>query len=159
MSNPAMPNLVKVGFSLKDPALRAQELEGTGTPHPFKVEYEALVNGPREVEQAVHTLLADRHERKEWFRCSPECAVDAIKNTIRERIIIEQFYYTDKDTSIDVGHVRVDNTSSVRQNVAREKLSLVQVKPMSGYCAKGNRVNLGIPCHECTRFECRNMAD
>jgi hypothetical protein len=40
ITNLAMPGLVKVGYSRKDPELRAAELNSTGTPHPFVVEYE-----------------------------------------------------------------------------------------------------------------------
>ena len=35
ISNQAMPDLVKVGFSTKDPTLRASELNHTGSPHPY----------------------------------------------------------------------------------------------------------------------------
>jgi hypothetical protein len=37
ISNAAMPNYIKVGFSTKDPASRAQEL-GTGSPFSYQVE-------------------------------------------------------------------------------------------------------------------------
>jgi hypothetical protein len=60
-----MPGLLKVGFTLKDPDLRAIELEQTGVPHPFVVEYEVLVTEPRNLEQRVHGRLAEVHERKE----------------------------------------------------------------------------------------------
>lgn len=90
ISNPAMPDLVKVGFSLKDPALRAQELDGTGIPHPYKVEYEALVVNPRLVEQRAHVALAQVHERKEWFRCSVGVAVSALRDIAGEGILIEK---------------------------------------------------------------------
>ena len=74
-----MPDLVKVGFSTKDPHLRAAELEGTGTPHPFKVEFDLLTLNPRSVEQAVHKRLASHREAKEWFRCSKEQAISTVK--------------------------------------------------------------------------------
>lgn len=46
ITNEAMPNLLKVGFSTKDPELRANELHTTGVPYRYVVEYEALVNEP-----------------------------------------------------------------------------------------------------------------
>jgi hypothetical protein len=70
MTNEAMPGLVKVGYSTKDPALRARELEHTGSPHPYEVVYDRLVINPREVEQRVHKALDEVREGKEWFRCS-----------------------------------------------------------------------------------------
>ncbi len=82
MTNKSMPGLVKVGFSTKDPSFRAQELCGTGHPHPFLVEYDALVEGPRLVEQAVHRELARYHESKEFFRVAVELAVQAIQHAL-----------------------------------------------------------------------------
>lgn len=49
-----MPGLVKVGFSTKDPELRASELNNTGAPHPYVVDYDALVENSRDIEQRVH---------------------------------------------------------------------------------------------------------
>ena len=89
ITNKAMPGLVKVGYSTKDPELRAAELNHTGAPHPYLVEYELLIEEPYTVEQKTHKLLSSKREAKEWFRCSPEEAVAAIKqiagnNTINE---------------------------------------------------------------------------
>jgi hypothetical protein len=79
IKNAAMPGLVKVGFSLQDPAIRAQDLAGTGTPFDFEVQFDALVYGPREVEQRAHAYLSDHLAGKEWFRCSVNAAVEAIR--------------------------------------------------------------------------------
>jgi hypothetical protein len=75
----AIPNLIKVGFSTKDPELRALELNNTGNPYPYKVEYDVLVNEPRAVEQTAHELLKNHHENKEWYKCSIEIAIAAIR--------------------------------------------------------------------------------
>lgn len=93
LSNKSMPGLVKVGYSTKDPALRLQELGGTGLPHPFVLEYDALVNGPRTIEQAVHKRLASVHEAKEFFKTTPRIAADAIQKEAKlldVTIIVEQ---------------------------------------------------------------------
>jgi hypothetical protein len=78
-TNESMPGLVKVGFTLKDPTLRAKELGGAGLPHPYIVEFEAFVTNPREVEQKTHRALRNVHENKEWFRCSIAHAVSSIR--------------------------------------------------------------------------------
>lgn len=85
MTNLAMPGLVKVGFSTKDPLIRAKELEGTGLPHPFKVAYDALIEDPRQVEIGVHRELKQHREAKEFFRVSVDVAVEAV-----ERVVIQQ---------------------------------------------------------------------
>lgn len=85
LSNQAMPGLVKVGYSTKDPQLRIEELAGTGLPHPFLLEYDVLIVEPREIEQAVHSRLSSCHEAKEFFRCSVTDAMRAIQDVARAR--------------------------------------------------------------------------
>lgn len=84
LSNKSMPGIVKIGFSLKDPSIRAAELEGTGVPHPFVVEYFSLVEAPFDLEQLVHQTLDDRRERKEFFRISCNEAISIIERLISE---------------------------------------------------------------------------
>ncbi len=91
LANRAMPGLVKVGFSMKDPTLRAQELQGTGIPHPFLVTYEALVHDPQDLEQRVHRRLSAHREAKEFFVCDPLTAVNAIRAEA-EAILLENDY-------------------------------------------------------------------
>jgi hypothetical protein len=91
ISNPAMPGLIKVGHSTKDPELRARELNHTGSPHPYIVEYEMLIEEPFRVEQQVHKALVSCRERKEWFRCLAEEAVAVIQRVIEGKAINETF--------------------------------------------------------------------
>ena len=91
ISNKAMHGLVKVGFSTKDPELRAAELNHTGSPHPYVVEYEMLIEEPYQIEQHTHRLLSAKREGKEWFRCSAEEAVVAIKHIAGTRAISETY--------------------------------------------------------------------
>jgi len=56
ITNKSMPGLVKIGYSMKDPELRTTEL-GTGSPHPYTVEYDVLVEKPQSIEQQLHTIL------------------------------------------------------------------------------------------------------
>ena len=78
MSNKAMPGLVKIGFSTKHPAIRAIELDGTGLPHKFAVEYCAFVDEPNFLEQRAHKALGRYNEGKEFFRISVETAITCI---------------------------------------------------------------------------------
>lgn len=91
ITNKGMPGLVKVGYSTKDPELRAAELNHTGSPHPYLVEYELLIDAPYQIEQKAHRLLAPKREAKEWFRCSPEEAVAAIKQIAGNGAITETY--------------------------------------------------------------------
>jgi hypothetical protein len=92
IENDAMRGIVKVGFSTKDPALRAAELSTTGVPHPFRVIFDALVESPREVEQKTHRDLAEHREGKEWFRCDVLVAVNAIRaNALDKGLLLERW--------------------------------------------------------------------
>jgi len=95
MCNKAMPSLVKVGFTTNTPDQRAKELEGTGIPHKFSVEYAALVIDPQWVEGRAHKHLEEHHEGKEWFRCGVEGAVIAIRDSA-EKILREDCRRVDR---------------------------------------------------------------
>ena len=78
ITNPAFAGLVKVGFTLKDPELRARELKSTGVPYEYRVEYEVFCINPKRIETEVHQALKAYNEDREWFRCDIAEAVDAI---------------------------------------------------------------------------------
>ena len=110
ISNKAMPDLIKVGYSLKDPDLRANELDNTGAPHPYVVEYEVLVYNPLEIEQRAHKELNDFREAKEWFRCSLGEAIDAIQKIIGDGdILLENIIG-------DIGSVKGEDKIITRDN-------------------------------------------
>jgi hypothetical protein len=89
-SNLALPGLVKIGFSSKDPKARAVELDLAGLPHPHVVEYEVLVEGPRLIEQQVHARLESCRHRKEFFECDVATAVAAIREIVSGGAILEE---------------------------------------------------------------------
>ena len=89
ITNKSMPGLVKVGYSTKDPLLRAEELNHTGSPHPYEVVYDVLVMDPHQIEQQVHKLLGEKNEGKEWFNCLISEAITAIRKISGTSIILE----------------------------------------------------------------------
>lgn len=95
--NSAIPGLVKIGYSMKDPGLRAIELNHTGVPHPYIVNYEVLVDEPRLFEQRVHAKLSNIQEGKEWFRCSSEEAIAAIQSIVQKSALLENFKQADRE--------------------------------------------------------------
>ena len=88
MTNKAMPGLVKIGYSTKDPVLRAEEL-GTGSPHPYEVEFDVLVEQPQAIEQHLHTIFAPKREGKEWFRCGIIEAIQEMRKAVEGTVIAE----------------------------------------------------------------------
>jgi len=82
LSNKAMAGLVKVGYSMRDPTIRAEEISNsTGVPLPYIVSYRALVVSPNQVEQDVHLALDDKrvNEKREFFKCKIMEAIQAIR--------------------------------------------------------------------------------
>ncbi|SOE00879.1 GIY-YIG nuclease family protein [Caenispirillum bisanense] len=96
--NPAMPGLVKVGWTARDPHERADALTAsTASPLPFVVIYYEPVSDGRAAEAAVHRLLEISglriNKSREFFSCDAHVVVRAIvkvcgsfKNKIAEHV-------------------------------------------------------------------------
>jgi len=131
ISNPAMPGLIKVGHSTKDPELRAQELNNTGSPHPYVVEYEMLIEEPFRVEQQGHKALASFREGKEWFRCSSEEAIAVIQHIAEGRAINETFKRVDREQAEKLRKEREEAES--RQRLVEARVAKQQEDVRSKY--------------------------
>ena len=89
LTNPTMPNLVKIGRTT-DLATRLRSLSAaTGVPVPFECFFFCEVTDSLKVEKALHDAFADHrvNEKREFFRINPNRAVAilelvAIKNVI-----------------------------------------------------------------------------
>jgi hypothetical protein len=112
LTNPALPGLVKIGFSLKDPEIRRRELSGTALPYEFQLVYEALVDSPLELEQRIHShLLSYRvSNRREFFEITESAALQAVQDffevagvqPIYERSLVEVDQTSPKTEAVDV---------------------------------------------------------
>jgi hypothetical protein len=135
ITNKAMPGLVKVGFSMKDPDLRANELGNTGAPHSYVVEYEVMVRDPRNVEQRVHSSLSSVKEAKEWFRCTLKDAMDSIRSHVGSGMLLENVRNPaglDESTSFP-------DKWTAQQSLAKAgkcHICTAPVKPSDGRCPK-----------------------
>lgn len=59
MSNPAMPNMVKIGRTAgEDAKARIAQLYTTGVPVPFTLEYACKVANADEVEKSLHAAFS-----------------------------------------------------------------------------------------------------
>jgi T5orf172 domain len=109
ITNQAMPDIVKIGYSSKDPSQRTLDLNHTGAPHPYTLEFDALVINPVQIEQKIQKSLHSCREGKEWFRCSVLDAIYTIRKIAGKSLIIEN----DK-----TGKLRLE---AARQEAARQK--------------------------------------
>ena len=82
VTNPAMPGLVKIGYTSQAEAKdRIAQLYGTGVPVPFNIEYAARVENADKVEDALHTAFAPYriNPKREFFRIEPEQAIAVLR--------------------------------------------------------------------------------
>ncbi len=82
LSNAAMPGLLKIGRTDRQPEQRARELHTTGVPHPFVLEHYAAVEDSANAEAQVHKLLQSNGVRissdREFFSVSLLDAIEAL---------------------------------------------------------------------------------
>ena len=85
LSNTAMPGLLKIGRTNRQPELRARELRTTGVPHPFVLEHYVEVENSALAEKQLHQLLQKQGARistdREFFStdlCEAISALDLI---------------------------------------------------------------------------------
>jgi len=73
---------IKIGMSSKDPVERKSELESSGVPEPFVIEYKAMVDDYQKVEQQVHRHLDNYrpNKKREFFTCSIADAIISIRS-------------------------------------------------------------------------------
>ena len=82
LTNPAMPNLVKIGKTTRsDVTTRMNELYSSGVPFPYECVYAVEVDDCTEVEKALHTAFHPNrvNPRREFFEINPEQALAILK--------------------------------------------------------------------------------
>ncbi len=121
----AMPGLLKVGASAKDPFLRAKELRSTGNPHEFVVEYDTLVEDPFMLERAVHERLAHHQEigdgrGVEFFRCTVEEVVMVIRALTKNSGATDAFHKVQRDEILAAEKAKAERLEELRREAADE---------------------------------------
>lgn len=84
--NPAMPGLVKVGYTSRTPAARLKEINSaTGVPVPFVMAGSVWSRDAPGVEARVHLKLGRRrlNRNREFFRCTPAEALKAAEEAAK----------------------------------------------------------------------------
>ena len=98
LSNPAMPGLLKIGQTKNEPKFRATQLQTTGVPLPFKIEFAKLVKDYIKKEGILLSLLEQYSNRinpkREFYKISKEEIFAFFE-------LIDGTYLTDKDKDID----------------------------------------------------------
>lgn len=118
-----MPDLYKIGYTMKDPKIRAMELSTTGVPHEYIVEYEILTDEPFVIEQSSHSKLKQHKEGKEWFRCSLSQAVEAIKNSCNGNVYYEHSFRLDLDKET-ARRIEKEKSNKIIESIQEKKKQL-----------------------------------
>ena len=87
MSHTAFPDRIKIGKSKKDPTVdRVNELNKTGVPESFHVEYYAFVPDETRLEKSVHDHFSNRrpNKKKEFFTVPVYEAVHQIREKAKQ---------------------------------------------------------------------------
>lgn len=104
LTNPAMPGVAKIGFTLGDPRERARELSTpTGVAVAFRLMYAVEVPDAHGVEMHVHRQLEALRvsPNREFFRCSVELAKQRLDECAGGRVRRE-FSHPDADVPVFV---------------------------------------------------------
>jgi len=82
LTNPAMPNIVKIGKTTQsDVSLRMSQLYSTGVPLPFECAFAVEVEDCSKVETALHIAFDPSrvNPKREFFNIEPEQAIAILK--------------------------------------------------------------------------------
>jgi len=65
-------DIYKIGFTQSEPEIRKSQLQTTGVPTPFKLEFAKKVNKYQEKEKTIHKILSEYrvNEKREFFKIS-----------------------------------------------------------------------------------------
>ncbi len=95
LTNEAMPNFIKIGYTKNSLEERLKQLDRTNLPLPFEVYYACEVENAREDEKWLHSIFSDKRVRdgREFFKMDPERVVIALKR-IQKRDVTPTFIST-----------------------------------------------------------------
>ena len=92
LSNKAMPNLIKIGYTMNTVENRVSELSSaTGVPHSYEIEFQVECRDPETIEKSAHKNLNKFrvNSNREFFEISPILAAKEILNLITEVFQVE----------------------------------------------------------------------
>jgi len=127
LSNPSIPNLIKIGMTKNTPDERMEQLFSTGVPEKFILEYSVIVPDSAVAERLAHTALNSYRHRsnREFFSVSVIEAVAIINSNIGTYIP-----HTD----------RLDTARKVTLKKAREEEEAALAKEMQIAKAKAENI-------------------
>lgn len=125
LTNPTMPDLVKIGRTADLEARLRQLSTHSGVPVPFECFYACEVEDSVKVEKALHDAFGDHriNSRREFFRLNPDRAV----------AILELVTIRDATLTVEVAEDQAELDALHREQTRREqfRFSMVDIAPGS----------------------------
>ncbi len=147
LSNPCMPNLVKIGFTTRNIYERVSELNSSsGVPEPFVIEATFYSINPKKDEQIIHAELNKNrtNRNREFFQLE---SFDAISNVIK--ILEKQPDYIGVNSRV--------KGERVRQRKKEEEISFERKRNYilsQGIFAEDPGISIAMYSFKC--IECKN---
>ena len=87
LSNPAMPGLLKIGYTERDVQERVKELSNTGIPSPFEIEAVFESSKPYQDEQKIHNYFSKFKDsnNREFFNIDLKEALNTIVKLLSKK--------------------------------------------------------------------------
>lgn len=116
LSNPSMPDLVKIGMTRNEPDERLQQLFSTGVPQPFVLEFCAIVNDGLQAERLAHDGLSSYRlsSSREFFRIDVIKAIEITKLAIGPHLV-----HTDRHETVLITEAK-EALQRARQRIESE---------------------------------------
>ncbi|WP_217521211.1 GIY-YIG nuclease family protein [Vibrio metschnikovii] len=121
LSNPSMPNLLKIGYTERYVYERVSELNTTGVPVAFEVEAIFDSSNPYEDEKEIHNLLSEYRmsNNREFFSVDLENAIASIQMLLNRQpsfVKSPEIMMNDKDGAIFVIKSHIKECEKVRDD-------------------------------------------
>lgn len=125
LTNPAMPGLVKIGYTNQDDAhVRIAQLYSTGVPVPFEIKFVCRVDNAEEVEKALHIAFGPNriNPKREFFKIDPDQAIAILKILHKDDVTKE---VTQQPSGLDKESVvAAENLRARRPNLNFEEMGI-----------------------------------
>ena len=125
LTNPAMPNLVKIGKTTQsDISVRLSQLYSTGVPLPFSCVYAAEVEDCTKAEKALHIAFGPYqiNPKREFFQIDPEQAIAILK--LLEKKNVSQEVNNDLNSDVSDAEMKSAKNATRRPNMNFDEMGI-----------------------------------
>lgn len=146
-------DIFKIGWSRKNPILRAKSLYTTGLPTPFVIEYMIYTNDGQKLEKEIHSHLNNYrlNDKREFFKINKDelfnlltnemnlSLTNKFDNIVNENIIANKNVISNENIIANENSIINENIIVNENIIANKKLSSEEIKNLQKFkCKKCN---------------------